>query len=154
MNTWCGTFATQGVLLDIQTLEDGRYVVIKANKQCTASEIWRDFFCISIYCVSVVSLHIESTDSMTPIPLSITFRKAFNTIWYESFLHWKGSLWLVLAPHSQLALSFNCFTETGWTPHPPSPTHQGMQGVHPLLYCSFLDGLLVILTYSSGHDTK
>ena len=45
------------------TLEDERYVVIKAYK-CTVSEIWRDFFCISIYCVYVVSLHIESTDSM------------------------------------------------------------------------------------------
>ena len=27
-------------------------------------EIWEDFFCISFNCVSVVSLHIESTDSM------------------------------------------------------------------------------------------
>ena len=36
---------------------------IKAYK-CTVSEIWRDFFCISIYCVYVVSLHTESTDSV------------------------------------------------------------------------------------------
>ena len=47
----------------MKTLEDERYVVIKAYK-CTVSEIWRDFFCISIYCVYVVSLHTESTDSV------------------------------------------------------------------------------------------
>ena len=31
--------------------------------KCTVSEIWR-YFCIGMYCVYVVSLHIESTDSM------------------------------------------------------------------------------------------
>ena len=56
-------FATRRVLLVMTTLEDERYVVIKAYK-CTVSEIWRDFFCISIYCVYVVSLHTESTDSV------------------------------------------------------------------------------------------
>ena len=35
-------------------------MVIKASK-CTVSEIWRDFFGIGMY---VVSLHIEFTDSM------------------------------------------------------------------------------------------
>ena len=60
----------------MKTLEDERYVVIKAYK-CAVSEIWRDFFCISIYCVYVVSLHIESTDSMigwetVPITISVT----------------------------------------------------------------------------------
>jgi len=35
----------------MKTLEDEWYVL-------------RDFFCIVIYCVSVLSLHIESTDSM------------------------------------------------------------------------------------------
>ena len=44
----------------MKTLEDERYVVIKAYK-CTVSEIWRDFF---VYCVYVVSLHTESTDSV------------------------------------------------------------------------------------------
>ena len=34
-------FATRGVLLVMKTLEDERYVVIKAYK-CTVSEIWRD----------------------------------------------------------------------------------------------------------------
>ena len=53
-------FVTLGVLLDMKTLEDDWYVVIRAYK-CTVSE---RFFCISIYCVSVVSLHTESTDSM------------------------------------------------------------------------------------------
>ena len=43
----------------MKTLEDDWYVVIKAYK-CTVSEI----FCIDMYCVYVVSLHIESTDSM------------------------------------------------------------------------------------------
>ena len=48
----------------MKTLEDERYVVIKAYK-CTVSEIWRDFFVLrSIYCVYVVSLHIDSTESM------------------------------------------------------------------------------------------
>ena len=35
--------ATRGVLLVMKTLEDERYVVIKAYK-CTVSEIWREFF--------------------------------------------------------------------------------------------------------------
>ena len=47
---------TLGVLLDMKTLEDDWYVVIKAYK-CTVSEVWRDFFCISIYCVSVYRLY-------------------------------------------------------------------------------------------------
>ena len=48
----------------MKTLEDERYVVIKAYK-CTVSEIWRDFFCISIYCVYVsLHIHIDSTESM------------------------------------------------------------------------------------------
>ena len=46
----------------MKTLEDVRYVVTKAYK-CTVSEIWGDF-CIGMYCVYVVSLHIESTNSM------------------------------------------------------------------------------------------
>ena len=58
-------FAMRGVLLVMKTPEDERYVVIKAYK-CTVSEIWR-FFCISIYCVYVVSLHIDSTESMISI---------------------------------------------------------------------------------------
>ena len=56
-------FAMRGVLLVMKTLEDERYVVIKAYK-CTVSEICRDFFCIGMYCVYVVSLHIDSTESM------------------------------------------------------------------------------------------
>ena len=43
----------------MKTLEDGWYVVINAYK-FTVLEIWRDF----LYCVSTLSLHIESTDSM------------------------------------------------------------------------------------------
>ena len=53
-------FATRGVLLVMKTLEDERYVVIKAYK---CADLVR-FFCISIYCVYVVSLHTESTDSV------------------------------------------------------------------------------------------
>ena len=58
-------FAMRGVLLVMKTLEDERYyVVIKAYK-CTVSEIWRDFFVLACsYCVYVVSLHIDSTESM------------------------------------------------------------------------------------------
>ena len=57
-------FATRGVLLVMKTLEDERYVVIKAYK-CTVSEIWRDSFVLAyIACSYVVSLHTESTDSV------------------------------------------------------------------------------------------
>ena len=42
-------FAMRGVLLAMKTLEDERYVVIKTYKY-TVSD------CISIYCMSVVSL--------------------------------------------------------------------------------------------------
>ena len=45
-------FATRGVLLVMKTLEDERYVVIKACK-CTVSEIWRDSFVLAyIACTS------------------------------------------------------------------------------------------------------
>ena len=45
-------FVTRGVLLVMKTLEDERYVVIKAYK-CTVSEIWRDFFVLAyIACTS------------------------------------------------------------------------------------------------------
>ena len=45
-------FATRGVLLVMKTLEDERYVVIKAYK-CTVSEIWRDSFVLAyIACTS------------------------------------------------------------------------------------------------------
>jgi len=52
-----------GVLLVKKTLEDEQYVFIKAYK-LTVFEILINFFCIAIYCVSALSLHIESTDSM------------------------------------------------------------------------------------------
>ena len=56
-------FATQGVLLVMKTLEDERYVVIKAYK-CTVSEIWRDSFVLAyIACTSYP--YIQSTDSVT-----------------------------------------------------------------------------------------
>ena len=42
----------------MKTLKDERYVVISMAYTCTVSEIWRNYY------VSVVSLHIESTDSM------------------------------------------------------------------------------------------
>ena len=45
-------FATRGVLLVMKTLEDERYVVIKAYR-CAVSEIWRDFFVLAyIACTS------------------------------------------------------------------------------------------------------
>ena len=45
-------FVMQGVLLVMKTLEDERYVVIKAYK-CSVSEIWRDFFGLAcIVCTS------------------------------------------------------------------------------------------------------
>ena len=45
-------FATRGALLVMKTLEDERYVVIKAYK-CTVSKIWRDFFVLAyIACTS------------------------------------------------------------------------------------------------------
>ena len=68
----------------LKTLEDERYVVIKAYK-CTVSEIWSlRFFCISIYCVYVVSLHTESTDSamtnkLSCISLFLRTKADYNT---------------------------------------------------------------------------
>ena len=43
----------------MKTLEDERYVVIKAYK-CTVSEIWRDSFVLAY----IACLHTESTDSV------------------------------------------------------------------------------------------
>ena len=46
-------------------------------------EIWRDlgrFFCISFYCVSVVSLHIESTDSMIVSCFSLSVHLILNSV--------------------------------------------------------------------------
>ena len=45
-------FAMRGVLLVMKTLEDERYVVIKAYK-CTVSEIWRD--CFVLACIACTS---------------------------------------------------------------------------------------------------
>ena len=57
-------FATRGVLLVMKTLEDERYVVIKAYK-CTVSQIWRDFFVLAcIACTSYPYIATESTDSV------------------------------------------------------------------------------------------
>ena len=57
-------FATRGVLLVMKTLEDERYVVIKAYK-CTVSEIWRDSFVLAyIACTSYPYIATESTDSV------------------------------------------------------------------------------------------
>jgi len=55
-----------GVLFITKTLKDEWYVVINAYK-FTVFEILRDFLGIVIYCVSALSLHIESTDSIIPM---------------------------------------------------------------------------------------
>ena len=47
----------------MKTLEDEWSGVITAYKLAVL-EILRNFVCISIYCVSALSLHIESIDSM------------------------------------------------------------------------------------------
>ena len=55
-------FAMQGVLLVMKTLEDERYVVIKACK-CTVSEIWRDFFVLA--CIACTSYpYIQSLPTL------------------------------------------------------------------------------------------
>ena len=55
-------FAMRGVLLVMKTLEDERYVVIKAYK-CTVSEIWRDFFVLS--CIACMSYpYIQSLPTL------------------------------------------------------------------------------------------
>ena len=55
----------------MKTLEDERYVVIKAYK-CTVSEIWRDSFVLAYnYCVYVISLHTESTNSVICVGLEV-----------------------------------------------------------------------------------
>ena len=53
--SWC-FLVPLGVLLVMKTLEDEQYVVIKAYK-FTVFEIWRDFKCLVIYCMSTLSLH-------------------------------------------------------------------------------------------------
>ena len=57
-------FASVGIFFIMKTLKDEPYVVIKAYK-FTAFEILRVFSCIIIYCVSALSLRIQSTDSIT-----------------------------------------------------------------------------------------
>ena len=55
-------FATRGVLLVMKTLEDERYVVIKAYK-CTVSEIWRDSFVLA--CIACTSYpYIQSLPTL------------------------------------------------------------------------------------------
>ena len=55
-------FATRGVLLVMKTLEDERYVVIKAYK-CTVSEIWRDF--VVLACIACTSYpYIQSLPTL------------------------------------------------------------------------------------------
>ena len=51
----------------MKTLKDGCYVVINLYK-FTVLKIWRDFVVLS-YCMSVLSLHIESTNSMICVEL-------------------------------------------------------------------------------------
>jgi len=54
---WFGTFRTSIVLLVKKTVEDEWYVVIKVH----TLSIIEVFFCVIIYCVSMLSLHIQST---------------------------------------------------------------------------------------------
>ena len=57
----------------MKTLEDERYVVIKAYK-CAVSEIWRDFFILAyIACTSYPYIIIESTDSMINVGSKLLF---------------------------------------------------------------------------------
>ena len=56
-------FAPLGMLFLMKTLEDEWYIVIKAYN-FTIYEILRNLFCVLIYCMSTLSLHMESTDSM------------------------------------------------------------------------------------------
>ena len=51
-----------GMLFIMKTFEDEWYVVIKAHK-FMVFEILRDFLYYHIYCVSALSLHLESTNS-------------------------------------------------------------------------------------------
>jgi len=46
------------MLFGMKTLEDEWYIVIQVYK-------FKRDFCIIVYCVSALSLHIESTDTMT-----------------------------------------------------------------------------------------
>ena len=62
-------FAMRGVLLVMKTLEDERYVIIKAYK-CTVSEIWRDFFVLACIACTSYPYIIDSTESMIQKNLS------------------------------------------------------------------------------------
>ena len=75
-------FATRGVLLVMKTLEDERYVVIKAYK-CAVSEIWRDFFVLAyIACTSYPYIATESTDSVIRLQVEAIKRNKIPTSWY------------------------------------------------------------------------
>ena len=90
-------FAMRGVLLVMKTPEDERYVVIKAYK-CTVSEPDLErFFCITIYCVYVVSLHTESTDS-------VIFSKATLVNTYSWLFTVSSYYNLILIPQLQLTM--------------------------------------------------
>ena len=62
---WFGTFAmlfrATGHVFCHENTQNEQYVVIKAFK-FTVFESFKDFFCI--YCISALSLHLESTDNM------------------------------------------------------------------------------------------
>ena len=71
---WFGTFAMLwyfcdpffvplGVLFIMKTPEDEQSIVIKANKPLPLLR-FGEIFCIIIYCMSALSLHTESTDSI------------------------------------------------------------------------------------------
>ena len=84
-SAWCGTFATgfatRGVLLVMKTLEDERYVVIKAYK-CTVSEIWRDFFVLAYIACTSCS---QSSHASTP-----EWASKYNLEIYGQYMYYQG----------------------------------------------------------------
>ena len=60
------------MLFVMKTLEDERQGVITAYKLRSCFGDFEKFVCMYMYCMSVLSLHIESTDSMI-VPTMCTY---------------------------------------------------------------------------------
>jgi len=109
--SWCFFHATRHVL-GHEALKNGWYIVIKACK-FTISRL----FCIIIYCVSVLFLYIESTDSIiliffttcsyewstniTTPSRSVSCTDPNIWFWYRISSWWWSYVWVLLSFHRQ-----------------------------------------------------
>jgi len=73
------------VLFIVKTLED-EMVGCYDGLQISCFGDFEKFVCISIYCVSALSLHIESTDSMIPSAPVTDFTPS---TWFQPVVHFQ-----------------------------------------------------------------